>query len=742
MIQRLVSGACLTATAVLAGTMLSASAQPNQPLVGNGGQEFTQGEILTRGPIHEAYAEAVQTSPEPGMIVPTAPPESIEEMPPDQRPAEGEAIWIPGYWAWDDDREEFIWISGVWRLPPPGAEWVPGYWDEVANGHQWVSGYWWSREQGQGESSEVVYLPEPPRTLEVGPSSPTPTDQHFWVPGCWHWREVRYVWRPGYWAAGVPEWVWIPARYVWTPGGYLFVPGHWDYTLDRRGLVFAPVYFGPIVYTRPVFRYVPTVVINTTVLHTTLFVRPHYCHYYFGDYYATTYRDRGIVAWFTFHEDRRGYDPLFAYHHWRHGRDRSWLSRLHETYEYRRVHEEARPPKTYRAMRERIAEKPADRTFRLAAGLNEVEEIKDLPIRLTRVEGQQRERHLQTKNEFREFVHQRAKLEQQLVEQDKTRPERARGALPEAAGIPTADTRQEPKRVKLPETPLARLRSDRGHGETAVDRRGAEQSVGRRSSEQPGRAKVLEGRNASEQPGASQPPHSGATPQQPQEPAAIPGADRRQGDLRRGRVEDWQRERVPRMGTELPGPAQRFGVPGPLQGMSPARPGTGDQPPGTDLDRSGFPSELRSGRQPEFDRRSHMRPEVLDKSGGSTLPGIGGEPPTAKQSPLPGTPGLQPGPQTSQQQPAIRPMPQQPRGQFDRSLRFSPQITPGLPSGSAVEQGRSSARMQIPQQQAEANREERGRPSFESRAGDRGSRQRGGPPPERSRGRGEREKDD
>ena len=42
-------------------------------------------EVLTHGPIHEAFAETVEFDSQEGMLVQKAPPEPIEEMPPDQR---------------------------------------------------------------------------------------------------------------------------------------------------------------------------------------------------------------------------------------------------------------------------------------------------------------------------------------------------------------------------------------------------------------------------------------------------------------------------------------------------------------------------------------------------------------------------------------------------------------------------------------------------------------------------------
>src|SRR3954468_18281834 len=80
-------------------------------------------EVLTRGPVHEAYANAVSTQPAAGLLAPKAPPEPIEELPPDQRPEGDNVQWLPGYWAWDEDKQDYLWVSGFWRVPPPGRTW-------------------------------------------------------------------------------------------------------------------------------------------------------------------------------------------------------------------------------------------------------------------------------------------------------------------------------------------------------------------------------------------------------------------------------------------------------------------------------------------------------------------------------------------------------------------------------------------------------------------------------------------
>jgi hypothetical protein len=111
-------------------------------------------------------------------------------------------------------------------------------------------------------------------------------------------------------------WVWIPAHFVWTPAGYVFLEGHWDLDLTRRGMLFAPIYFTAPVYRRPNWFYRPTFVVQTDFLLGALFVRPGYSTYYFGDYFDASYRRRGFVSFADFRVGRVGFDPLFSYYRW------------------------------------------------------------------------------------------------------------------------------------------------------------------------------------------------------------------------------------------------------------------------------------------------------------------------------------------------------------------------------------------------------------------------------------------
>ena len=296
-------------------------------------------EVLTRGPVHEAFAETVTFDPTPGIVVPKTPPNPIEEVAPDQRPEGANVAWIPGYWGWDDERNDFLWVSGIWRNLPPGRQWMPGYWAQSDNGAQWTSGYW-----ADAQASEIQYLPEPPATVEAGPNVAAPSADDNWLPGSWVWQENRYAWRPGSWVAGQQDWQWVPAYYVWTPRGYVFNDGYWDYPVARRGMLFAPVYFSGDAYNQRGFSYSPSTVINPAVFASHLFLRPSYGHYYFGDYYAPSYANAGFSPWFAFQSGGTGYDPFFAQERWQHRRNRDWANNTQANFRNLRDHENARPP--------------------------------------------------------------------------------------------------------------------------------------------------------------------------------------------------------------------------------------------------------------------------------------------------------------------------------------------------------------------------------------------------------------
>ena len=77
-------------------------------------------DVQARGPIHEAYAEPTNTVEAPAEVVAKEPPAPIEETPPEEKPEGDNVVWIPGYWSWDEETKDYLWISGFWRAVPPG----------------------------------------------------------------------------------------------------------------------------------------------------------------------------------------------------------------------------------------------------------------------------------------------------------------------------------------------------------------------------------------------------------------------------------------------------------------------------------------------------------------------------------------------------------------------------------------------------------------------------------------------
>jgi hypothetical protein len=52
-------------------------------------------------------------------------------------------MWMPGYWAYDQDQGGYYWVPGAW-VPAPyeGALWTPDYWDWSGGHYRFHHGYW------------------------------------------------------------------------------------------------------------------------------------------------------------------------------------------------------------------------------------------------------------------------------------------------------------------------------------------------------------------------------------------------------------------------------------------------------------------------------------------------------------------------------------------------------------------------------------------------------------------------
>jgi hypothetical protein len=334
-----------TLATLRAGSLLAQESLPPVPVPTSGGaQQAPAGEIpsssngvevLSRGPIHEAFA-SLTTEPMPTKLVEKQPPKPIDEMPPAEKP-EGNVTWISGYWAWDDERKDYLWVSGTWRAPPPGKHWMAGYWKEDAGQWCWVPGFWTVAENQANGSHQITYLPVPPAQPNTSAPGEPPTPDSFHVPGHWVWhdagyvvvngaqvyREAGYSWVAGYWARVQPGYVWVDSHYRWTPSGYIYIAGYWDLAITRRGFLYAPVYVN-MAMVGPAFVYTPAYAVPQTVILDAFWVRPSYCHYYFGDYYGVVYTNYGFESCVLYH--RRRYDPIFVYAVYEHRAEPRWAS--------------------------------------------------------------------------------------------------------------------------------------------------------------------------------------------------------------------------------------------------------------------------------------------------------------------------------------------------------------------------------------------------------------------------------
>lgn len=326
-------------------------------------------EVRTHGPVHEAFAQPSDLQPVPGQVVPKEPPPPVPEEPPEERPEGDNVQFIPGYWAWDPDENQFLWVSGSYRNVPVGRQWVAGHWVRSDEGWRWVPGLWAPEQQ-----QELRYTPEPPAPLQVEPSVPAPDDNSTWVAGTWVYRDTRFVWRPGYWSPFRVGRVWVGARYVWTPGGYLFNDGYWDYPWDDRGLLFAPVYFSrPYWHTRGWF-WRPSYVVNFGLFYDSCFTRRGSFSFYFGNYYGPRYAGYGYNPWFHGHGR---YDSAFGYHRWRNGHGNNWYAQQRQLYADRGAGRSPVPPRNLAQQQQLLNSKAAlnNNFARAVAPLNQAKAL-------------------------------------------------------------------------------------------------------------------------------------------------------------------------------------------------------------------------------------------------------------------------------------------------------------------------------------------------------------------------------
>ena len=133
-------------------------------------------------------------------------------------------------------RNDFVWVTGTWRVPPPGRFWVNGYWKRDDKGWYRVPGFWSERK-----TDRLDYRKDgPPQDQPDDEPGDPPNADCFYIPGQYYPDGDGVVWKKGYWTKAQPGWSWVPAQWVRQPDGWVFQEGYWDRTLEDRGILFTP----------------------------------------------------------------------------------------------------------------------------------------------------------------------------------------------------------------------------------------------------------------------------------------------------------------------------------------------------------------------------------------------------------------------------------------------------------------------------------------------------------------------
>ncbi len=233
---RVLAGLVLTFSLVAAPALAQfqdpGAANPNVPPPPDPDPQLVK--PMAEGPLHEAFLSPTR---EPGTDrAPKSPPNPIQERPGVDAPSD-KATWIPGYWNWNGAKKDFVWVTGTWRVPPPGRFWVNGYWQRDTDGWYRVPGFWSDRQ-----TDRINWRKNgPPEDRPEENVGEAPGEDYFYIPGQYIPDGEGVKWTAGFWSEAHPGWSWVPGQWIKQPEGWNYQDGYWDRTLEDRGTLFAPV---------------------------------------------------------------------------------------------------------------------------------------------------------------------------------------------------------------------------------------------------------------------------------------------------------------------------------------------------------------------------------------------------------------------------------------------------------------------------------------------------------------------
>lgn len=181
--------------------------------------------------LHEGLLTSVKEV-EPLLAIAKAPPQEIHEKSPEQ--PSGDVVWLTGYWTWSQKQNDFLWVPGFWRKPPPEKMWIKGEWKDFGSNWVWLKGFWSDKPL-----NEISFIENSPPDLVEDAIEKPANENLFWVPGYYAYEGNSFKWVKGYWEAFDANWVLIPAHYQWRPEGYFFLTSFWDWPIEERGTVYA-----------------------------------------------------------------------------------------------------------------------------------------------------------------------------------------------------------------------------------------------------------------------------------------------------------------------------------------------------------------------------------------------------------------------------------------------------------------------------------------------------------------------